>query len=307
MGPAAAFSASITWAVGAVAYSKLSHSYPAYIVNLHRILVGLPAALLILTLMGGWGEAVGTLSFEKVGWALMVVLAGYALGDAIFLMSSQRIGGPASLAIASIYPLWSALWGAFFESEPLGHWQILGIVSIVGGVVAVILSGAKSEDLAPVVPRMQETESRPRRFDHRAMGVALALLASFFWALNSVAVGKLGQGMNPHFVNSLRLSLALILCPLIGVLMNGKTSLRLIPMKTLKPLLVVFGIECILGPFFYVYGLSHSSVAVGSALTALAPAISVPVAVAMGREKFSKLKTAGIFAVIAGIYLLLRT
>jgi len=52
LGPAAAFSASITWAVGVLAYSKLSERHPAYIINFTRLLVGIPFALVVLALSG---------------------------------------------------------------------------------------------------------------------------------------------------------------------------------------------------------------------------------------------------------------
>ncbi len=308
-GPIAAFMASVTWATGVLGYSKLSQTYPAYIINLHRIMIGLPAACLILTITGGWGAALDLLTAQKLGWAIVVVLSSYAFGDALFFMSTKRIGGPAALAVASVYPLWSAMWGVAFEGQALLLGQIIGIVIVIAGVVAVILSGAKEEDLAPGIPRMQELEVLPKKRFWRgakAVGFALALLASLCWSMNTISVSKLGEGLNPMFVNVLRLGIAFILCPIIGVAMNGKSSLKLIPAKLFWPFLPVFAVECVLGPFFYVYGLSNSPLAVGAALTALAPAISVPVAVLIGRESFSWLKSSGIVAVVAGIWLMLN-
>lgn len=307
-GPIAAFMASVTWATGVLAYSKLSHQYPAYIINFHRILIGFPAACLLLTVVGGWGPSFAAMDMTKALWAVVVVLSSYAFGDALFLMSTRHMGGPGALAIASIYPLWSAVWGSFFEGQSLSYLQIIGIVVVVAGVVAVILSGAKKDDLAPSVPRLQDLEPVPsKKFwrEARFLGVLLAFGASLSWAMNAIAVAKLGQGLNAMFVNVLRLGIAVALCPLVGIMMNGRASFKLISKKDLVPALPVFGVECILGPFFFAYGLANSSLAVGAALSALAPAISVPVAVLMGRERFSKLKTAGVAAVVAGVWLLL--
>ncbi|HVJ65197.1 MAG TPA: DMT family transporter [Bdellovibrionota bacterium] len=308
LGPLASFLASLTWAVGVLGYAKLSETYPAYIINLHRILVGLPAACLILSIMGGWGESLALVNSSKVSWAVVVVLSSYAFGDALFFMATKRLGGPGALAIASVYPLWSALYGATFEGQMLSGTQIAAIVVVVAGVVAVILSGAKNEDLAPGIPRVQEIQTPPRRFllMPQPWGFVLAILASLCWSMNTIAVSKLGEGMNAVFVNVLRLSIALVLCPLIGVAMNDRASLKLFTWKSFKPFVLVFAVESIMGPIFYVYGLSHSQLAIGAALTSLAPAISVPVAIALGREKFSWLKSAGIVAVVAGIWLMLK-
>lgn len=311
LGTIAAFMSSVTWATGVLAYSRLSSSYPAYIINLHRILIGFPAACLMLTLMGGWQVSLQAMNVSLVGWAVIVVLSSYALGDALFLMATKHIGAPAALAIASIYPLWSALWGALLERQALDFTKLMGVLLIVAGVVAVILSGAKNEDLVPASPVLYESTSHSKwrkKFwkSQRFLGVMLAMFASFGWAMNAIAVAKLGVHLNAMFVNVLRLGIALVLCPVIGVMMNGKRSFRLISRKAFLPFLPAFAFECICGPFFFVYGLSHASLAIGSTLSSLAPAISVPVAVALGHERFSKLKTSGVCAVAVGTWLLLR-
>lgn len=308
-GPLAAFAASLTWATGVLGYSKLSLKHPAYVINLHRIFVGFPAACLLLTLAGGWGEALAAIDGAKVGWAVVVVLSSYAFGDALFFMATKRLGGPAALAVASVYPLWSALWGVFCEGQMLNVGKAAGVCVIVGGVIAVILSGARGEDIAPSVPRLQPLATMPRaRFwkEAKFVGYLLAFGASLSWAMNAVAVANLGQGLSASFVNVLRLGIALLLCPLIGVAMNGLSSFRLIRWPQFVSFLPVFAVESVLGPFFFVYGLSKSPLAVGAALSSLAPAISVPVAVLLGRERFSRLKTTGVFAVVVGIWLLLN-
>jgi drug/metabolite transporter (DMT)-like permease len=63
----------------------------------------------------------------------------------------------------------------------------------------------------------------------------------------------------------------------------------------------VFFLETCLGSFFYIYGLSHSPLAVASTLTSLAPVLSVPVAIVLGLERFSFVRTLGICLVVLGL------
>jgi drug/metabolite transporter (DMT)-like permease len=78
----------------------------------------------------------------------------------------------------------------------------------------------------------------------------------------------------------------------------------LLPWPVYRRNLWAFVIEGFGGSLFYLYGLSHSRLAVGAVLTSLAPVVSVPVAVAFGLERFSLARTAGVTMVVLGIILL---
>jgi drug/metabolite transporter (DMT)-like permease len=295
LGLGAALASSFTWAVGVSAFTPLSRRYPAYVINLHRILLALPTFFLILIFRGSLVSSFAAVTQHQVLWATIAVLASYAFGDALFLMSTKRLGAPAALAIASTYPVWSALGARIFQGEVLAASKYLGIGIVILGTIFVILSGAKKEtsSLAPA-----------RKFAYLG-GVLLAFSCAFCWALNTVAVKEMGQGLDAVMVNAFRLAIALVLCPLIGVSMNGLKSFRMIPRRDFLPILPIFAIEAIAGPFLYVYGLSHSPLAIGAALTALAPVISVPIAVVLGQEKFSLPKTLGVSAVVVGVWVML--
>ncbi len=308
-GPLAAFGASFTWAIGVLAYSKLSERYPAYIVNFYRILVGLPFFLIaVVFFRGNFEEQWQSLGTEQINWALLAVFSSYAFGDSLFLMASKRMGGPGALAIASVYPLWSALGGVLFRGEALSVVQIVGILIVITGSMTVILSDRRSQALIPPTPRLQDIPKKRRFLPNTSgmgFGVFLALMTSFFWASNSVAIAKVGVSLDAFFVNALRLGMAFFLCPLVGLLMHGLKSFRLFERRELLKNLPVIAVESIGGPFLYVYGLSHSSLAVGAVLTSVAPAISVPMALLLGREIFNGRKILGVIGVVAGVWLLL--
>jgi len=232
-------------------------------------------------------------------------MASYAFGDSLFLMATKYMGAPGALAIASIYPMWSALGGVVFKGEVLTVAHVTGISIIIAGTVAVILAGSHKREVAGADFQVQDAARKRRWAMRQWIGPALAVGCSLCWALNSVAVSRLGASLNSSYVNLLRFVMGAFLCPLVGIAMHGPKSFKMIPKKEFVPASPAFLVECTLGPLFYVYGLSHSSLAVGAALTSLAPVISVPLALMLGREHFSLVKTIGVVAVILGAWILL--
>jgi drug/metabolite transporter (DMT)-like permease len=68
--------------------------------------------------------------------------------------------------------------------------------------------------------------------------------------------------------------------------------------------LPVFAVESCLGSYFYLYGITHTPIAVSASLTSLSPVISVPVAAFMGLEKPTLARSLGVVAVVCGVCLL---
>jgi drug/metabolite transporter (DMT)-like permease len=304
LGPLAAFGSSVTWAIGVIAYSKLSEKYPAYLINFTRLLVGTPFFLLIFLLSDHPLAKLHATEPHHLLWSFSAVMASYAFGDSLFLMASRHIGAPGALAIASIYPLWSALGGIVFKGEILSLSRSFGILIIIASTIAVILSGHRGAEVTGLDQQVQEAPKIKRFRAGKIKGPLLAIACSLCWALNSLSVSRLGVGIDAIYANLLRFLMGLVLCPLIGILLNGRRSFRWILRKDFVRSLPSFAIECTGGPLFYVYGLSHSALAIGATLSSLAPVLSVPMALALGREKFSAVKTAGVLGVIAGAWLL---
>ncbi|MEO5668522.1 MAG: DMT family transporter [Bdellovibrionota bacterium] len=305
LGLSAAFTSSLTWAVGVIAFTPFSKKHPAYIINLHRILLGLPAFLIVLLLQGRLWSAASLINSTNASWAAVAVLASYAFGDVLFLMATKRLGAPAALAIASTYPVFSALEAMVFRGESLPFAKYVGIAIVIIGTIFVILSGSTSHEPVPSVARMQDNAYARSRFtnDHRS-GVLLAFGCAICWAMNTVAISEVGQSLDAITLNAFRLMIALVLCPLIGITMHGTKSFKLISRKEFVPVIPIFAVEAIGGPFFYVYGLSHAPLAIGAALTSLAPVLTVPLALALGQEKFSWTRTLGVITVVAGIWVM---
>lgn len=298
-GPLFAFLASVTWAIGSAGYSKIAQRYSPFSVNFARGLIALPLFLLAsFASAGGWSEGIAAFSAltrEQISWFALSMFASYGFGDVLFLWSTRSIGVPAALAIASSYPLWTALSGFVFHGEVLSLKQVLGLFLAIAGVIVVILS-------APRAPQISGKGAvRRPALSH---GVILAFITSFFWATNSFAVAHVGKNISPPVGNSIRMIVALVLSFGLSRLMRQRDPI-LLPFVEFRRWLWLFALEAFGGSYFFMYGLSHSTLAVGSTLASLAPVLSVPVAWGLGLEKISRPRILGICSAVSGVTLLL--
>jgi drug/metabolite transporter (DMT)-like permease len=300
LGPLAAFGASVTWAVGSGVYSKLSRDHSSFAVNFTRASVALPLFILAsFALSGGWQEgwhAYQSLNLSHFGWFGLSILASYAIGDSIFLWSTRDLGLPGALAIASSYPLWTSIIGVGFRGETLSSSQVVGLFMTIAGVVTVILTGKSSNPVVTVSDGNQERPSLSR-------GVTLAFITSFLWAINTFAVSRGGADVLSPVGNTVRMAYALILTLLMGRIFARGRPLT-IPFQSWKKLSWVFVFEGFGGSFFFVYGLAHSPLAIGSTLSSLAPVLSIPVAWFLGTETLSPMRILGVCSVVGGLSLL---
>ena len=301
LGPLAAFASSWTWAVGVSAYSHLATRYPAASVNITRAMVALPVAVIfgLLTYgsLSGLRDALVAVSITRLLWLTLAMFSGYAFGDVLFLMSTRAIGAPAALAIASCYPFWSALAGFIFLGEVVTLLKSAGIACTVGGTILVILSGTRALKVGD-----QTKDSKSRNLYLR--GVILALLTSGLWSINAYSTTVGGRGLSVAVATITRLGIALVLCPIVAAVMTRRWA-GPVAKVDLKRFFIVFLIEGFGGATLYMYGLGHSSIAAGSALSALSPAIAAPLAWLSGVERFSMLRTAGILLALLGVILLM--
>jgi drug/metabolite transporter (DMT)-like permease len=295
LGPFSAFMSSITWAIGSGRYSKLSKTASPYAINFSRAIFSFPFFLIASVVVAGGItpllHAYHAVALGQVGWLTASTIASYAFGDAMFLLSAQAIGVPSALAIGSIFPIWTALVAYFFQGQILGAPQIMGLLVAVSGVVVVIMSDITKKGM-----------ERPALIERRVLirGVLLALVTSFMWTLNSYAINRAAEGTAAVVANSVRMLIAIVMVALIARGMGYKGRL-LISKSSFRSMIGVFFLETCLGSFFYIYGLCHSSLAVAATLTSLAPVLSVPVAIMLGLERFSFVRTLGICLVVLGL------
>ncbi len=248
--------------------------------------------------VGGY-EAVRAIPGTNAFWLLVSILASYTIGDVLFYRSTISLGVPGGIAIASGYPILTALIGLIFENQAMHGVQWVGLVLAVGGIVLVILNDPKGADNSG-----QEVKAHPI-FKKKWVGVLLAFGTAVAWALNGYAVMKGGQGLDAAVANVFRMAIAL---PIIATfsLVVTKSGITPLPKTVVRRYAWVFFAETFLGSYFFMYGLSHSSLVVGSTLAGLAPVLSVPVSIALKLERFSLVRTAAVLTVVVGLSLLFR-
>ena len=299
LGPLACLGSAAFWALAATVYARVARDHGPMAVNFMRAALSFPI-FLAAALLSGPANGLALVTPGRAGWLLLSVVGSYVVGDALFLASARSLGVPVSLAIASTYPLWSAFAGWAFLGQSVGAAGLAGVGLVVAGVVTVIGRGRRRSE-EPSAPDGASTELSARP---GTAGVLLALATSLFWALNTFAVTKGGADLPVGAVNVFRMGFAAALLPVGTLLMRRRPSSLVVPAGEMKRVWPVFLLESVGGTALFVVGLTHTPLAVAAALTSLAPALSVPFAVVIGRERLDARTLAGIFVVTAGIVLL---
>ncbi len=269
-------------------------------VNFMRASLSFPFFLVVALAMGPEG-GLGQVTTARAGWLLLSVVGSYVVGDALFLSGATLLGVPVALAIASTYPLWSALAGWLFLGQSVGPPGLAGVVLVVAGVATVVrYRGAGTVEAAREEPPAAGLRNAPGH----VKGVLLAGATSLFWALNTFAIARGGADLPVAGVNTFRMGFAVALMPLGRLLLGGRGPTLLVPLRDMRRVWPVFLLESVGGTALFVVGLTHAPLAVAAALTSLAPVLSVPFAVLIGKERIGGHVLLGIVVVTAGIVLL---
>jgi drug/metabolite transporter (DMT)-like permease len=305
LGPAAALASSCTWAFASARFTTLSRAVGGARVNLSRALVVAPFYLAMAFATSG-ARAFAHLPWTRVALLTASVVCSYGFADGLFFLAARRIGISTALAIASTYPLWAALFGAVVGGERFGPLRALGTVACVAGVAALVLLSRSADAERATDPSARTT---PRR---DAAGLLLAGLISLAWAGNAVAIQRGSVGLSVFQANALRYGFAfVVLLPSVTLAERARRgSTAAAPAARsqfwLSFLPAVFA-DGVIGSTCFVWGLAHSDLAVGATLTSLAPLISVPVAIALGEERWNAPRAAAVAVTVAGVAMLVST
>ncbi len=304
LGSAAALASSATWAYASARYALASREVSPVRVNFVRVLIALPIFVTCGLVSGGLGQGLGA---RAVSWLALSTLCSYAFADSLFFAAARRIGVSSALAIASSYPLWAALKGTLIDGEAFGTGRAFGTLLCVGGVAAIIKLGqapqpaASASQPAASASLPEASESQPETPRDR-IGVPLAIATSFLWAGNTIAIKSGSLGLSVYTVNSVRYALAVAILAVTVAL--GRPAGPRRPQRGWLPMLPAVIADCVFGSILFVYGLTHTDLAIGATLSSLAPLLSLPFALWLGVERLSLQKLAAVATTVAGIVLL---
>jgi drug/metabolite transporter, DME family len=307
LGAFAAFTASVTWAFASARYAQMSERAGPVRVNLLRALTA--AALW----QGALAVSEGPLALARVDAPHALLLAGsivcsYAIGDSVFYAAATRAGLSVALAIATVYPLWAALYGALFRGEPFGALRVCGLLACVAGIAALLVQTHRQR----VVPAKGAL-----------LGIALALLTSLFWAGNAVFLKLGAQGLSLYQTNAVRFSFgALLLMAQLPLKLHSprvevpakppgqrqvavrnepeRMGMWQLARRLWLPLLADTGV----GSVAFAYGITHTDLALGATLSSLSPLVALPIAAALGSERVTLGKVLAVSVTVGGVVLL---
>jgi drug/metabolite transporter (DMT)-like permease len=295
LGALAAFATSVTWAFASARYAEASRTNRGVRVNLVRALVA--SSLWSVLFLCVEGPASPHAMSAAQAWYLAASIAcSYAIGDNIFFAAARRLGISAALAVATIYPLWAAMYGVLLRGEPLGPRRALGLLCCLGGIAALLAQSREK----------RASEDSPSGLHGAWLGVTLALLTSLFWAGNAVFLKLGGQGLSLYQVNALRFCVGALLLAVQLPFTTRRDAVAEAPLHRLAyalwlPLLADTG----LGSICYTYGITHTDLALGATLSSLSPLVALPIAAASGSERITVAKVLAVSVTVAGIVLLL--
>lgn len=287
LGPWAAFGSAMTWAIGVHFYSQLTKRYSPFAVNFYRSATAF-IVFLIWTLY--LFKTFPLPPRENAFWLTTSVFSSYGFGDALFLWSSQWIGVSTALAITALYPAWAALAAWFLRGQVLSFFSFMGLLMAIAGVIVVIQSSSRIH--------------KAKKNLNFGKGVLLALVVSFFWGYNSYAVALGGLNLPLASANAFRMLMGAIICFSLHFLMRVRMPIY-IPVKEYSKFSAVFFIESVGGGIFYLYGLTHTPVAIGAVLSSLAPLLSSFIGTVFFKEHLNIGQWLGTALAVLGVALLI--
>ncbi len=170
LGISAALAAAFCWALSAVWFKHLTHSFSFSALNFHKgwlSIIGLSVACLFVA------EPLTGLSTGSVLLLLLSGVIGIGIGDTALFASLHKLSERQTLLIAeSAAPLLVIFGGLFLLSEFLNAYQVIAIVLIVASVDLVV--GLRSKNKQNIKTPWQ--------------GIALALVAALCQAIGVLLV-----------------------------------------------------------------------------------------------------------------------
>ncbi|HMU37714.1 MAG TPA: DMT family transporter [Pseudomonadota bacterium] len=298
LGPFFALLSSLTWAIGSSVYARQAGRVGALEVNLTRALCATPMFLVSALVFFGPGSLF-TIPARQVGWLSLSVACSYVVGDTLFYLAALRLGTPTALAIASSYPVWSALFGALFLHETLGALRMVGTLLCVAGIIWLVLLQTRNE-----ASTASERAVFPTTRSTKILGVVLALLTSLCWAGNTYSLRQGGENLPLFVVNSYRYLLASLV---LGVAWLKTHKYRPVGGQLLRSPKALLGflpavlLEAFFGSSIFVYAITHTDLSISAPLTSLAPLFSVPIGVLLKTEPLCARRLAAIVLTVGGI------
>lgn len=138
LGQAACLGATLLWAMSLLMFRRPIAEHGAWTINLIKNLISL--VLLGATL---WISGLAGTLLETTPTSLLLVavsgLVGLTLGDTALFAAVHRIGVHRSLLLLTLAPIFTTILAVGFFGETLAPMQIVGMITVLAGVLLVVL------------------------------------------------------------------------------------------------------------------------------------------------------------------------
>ena len=285
--------AALSWAVSIVALRPLTARHGALPITAVRAIAPAVAFALIVTVSGRWGEAV-SMPLVNLLAILAAVVVGIGGGEMLVVRAVPRVGVSRAYALASTYPLFTALIAVTLLGETLTVMDgVGGVLIVVAGLLLAIEPAARSGAAAPGPWRLRTS-----------VGALLALLASLLFALDLNALRLALEGLPPEIVNAVRMPLAALGLNLAALASGGRWAPVTLGRRDSLIALASGLVALTVGGYMFLSGIQVVGAARGGALTATAPVFVLLLSSVTLRERPGRYAIVGVLVSAGGVALL---
>ncbi|MCW5850871.1 MAG: DMT family transporter [Anaerolineae bacterium] len=297
-GEAAALLSAFLGTLASVILKREVGKISALVVSASRGLVASVFYFALLPFFGGFE------SFRAVPPAILALLVlssiiGQVVGDTLYFRAIVQFGVARTMPIVSSYPLITTLLAVTILGEPLGWRRIVGVVLVVGGLMALTQQ-----------PGTRGSLHRGRRVGwlepNDTGGPPWLIFApAVISGINIFLLKPITQYMNPVMINCVRQ-------PLLAVVMTALVLRRRIPVapdtgqrRYLGSMLVAHLLGAGLSSFLFLLGIQLAGAARGGTLASTGPLFALLLAPLLLGEQVRLLGVLGSLLTVGGVWLLL--
>ena len=295
IGEIAGITASLTWAIGSLVFSRAAA--PAGALNLFKNCVA--AALFLATVVLG-GVLRGQRPFEGcepsgAAWLAGSAFIGIAVGDTLYLRSLQILGARRCLVLTTFAPPIAGILAAFIFNESLRPLAWCGMGVTLGGVCWVLLD------------RTTAAEPSGRYPGSTRVGVLFGILGAACQALGVILSRQGMERMDPLEAACFRLVTAAIITLLYAVATSKlRPWLRHLAHPGVAGRLAAASASgTFLGIWLSLISYKYAEVAVATTLTSLTPIFILPILWIFLGQRIRVTAVLGALLAVGGVALLL--
>jgi len=241
-----------------------------------------------------------TSNFAHLPWVASIyvfgsALTGIVIGDTLYLKSISLTEASKSIVIASVsYPLFTMVLAVIFLNELLTWPMLLGALLIIFGMYL-------------IVHPSQRLLSNPVKFllGSHGMGIPLAIIAAFCWALGAVLLKKPLKELNVITINAIRLFVG-------GLLLSAFPSIRAGALRVIRyhpfslAIIALGGILMGVGSnLLWLFAIQHIGAAKTVILNSASLVLVTPLSVLFFREKATFKMILSVIMSVVGIWLII--